>query len=208
MAQEPTGAILQSNGIGIFLNDNRAPASTALFADDVVRTEKGAAARIDATGSSADIGPETIVQYEGDELVLDHGSVSVNTTRGFRVRVGCLLVTPVDNANWTHYEVVDVNGKVTISAYKIDVYVDEHNKNEKDWKSTAEHKGRSIVRQGEQKSREDKCGGVYLNPKDVPPGQGALLNSPWAVGSGVAIVAGVVCFALCRTDNSVSPAVP
>jgi len=31
-----------------------------------------------------DIDADTVVQFEGDELVLDHGSLSVNTTRGLK----------------------------------------------------------------------------------------------------------------------------
>lgn len=208
LSAQETGAILHSNGVGVFLNNNTAPSSTALFPGDDVRTGKAAVARIDITGSSTDIGQETILQYESDELVLDHGNLSVNTSRGLRVRVGCLHITPVDSSNWTHYEVVDVNGKVTISARKIDVYVDERNKNEKDWKTAAEHKGRSIVREGEQKTREDKCGGVYWNPSDSPAGQGAILNSPLAIWTATGVVGFVMCMGLCHGDDPISPKDP
>jgi hypothetical protein len=206
-AQETAGAMLRGDGVGVFVNDKAAPASTALFRDDVVRTEKNAAARIEGTGSSADIGPETIVEYEGDELVLDHGSLSVNTTRGMKVRVGCLTITPVDDANWTHYDVVDVNGKVTVSALKIDVYIDEHTKRTQGPKPT-QSKSRDRVREGEQKSREDKCGGGYLNPADSPAGEGAILNSPWAIGAGTGAIIALTCWALCRGSNPVSPTDP
>ena len=39
-AQDPNSAMLRSNGVGVFLNDNPAPAATALFRDDLIRTEK------------------------------------------------------------------------------------------------------------------------------------------------------------------------
>ena len=206
-AQETTGAILRGNGVGVFVNDTSAPASTALFSDDVVRTEKNAAARIEATGSSADVGAETIVQFEGDELVLDHGTLSVNTTRGMRVRIGCLTITPVDDGNWTHYDVVDVNGKVTVSALKLDVYIDEHTKKTQQPKPSAS-KSRDRVRESEQKSREDKCGGGYLNPADKPPGLGAIMDSPWAIGTGAAAVVALTCWSLCRNSNPLSPSDP
>ena len=71
-----------SNGIGVLVNKNPAPASIALFPNDLIETQKAVVARIEVTGSSADINPETVVQFEGNELVLDHGSLSVNTSRG------------------------------------------------------------------------------------------------------------------------------
>jgi hypothetical protein len=92
-----------------------------LFPDDLVQTPKNAVARIELTGSSADINADSMVQFEGDELVLDHGTLSVRTTRGLRVRVGCLTVIPVNLSQWTQYDVSDVNGRVTVNATKSDV---------------------------------------------------------------------------------------
>jgi hypothetical protein len=118
--------MLRSNGVGVLVNKSPAPASIALFSDDFVETQKNAAlARIDISGSAADINAETVVQFEGNELVLDHGSLSVNTSRGMTVRVGCLTITPANNAEWTHYDVADLNGKVNVSALKNDVNIDE-----------------------------------------------------------------------------------
>jgi hypothetical protein len=199
--------MLRTSGAGVSLNSNPAPASTALFPDDVISTQKNAAARIEVAGSSADIGPETIVQYQNDELVLDYGSVSVNTSRGLRVRVGCLTVTPVYDANWTHYDVADVNGRVTVSALKSDTYIDARSK--KDKKIEQESRtSREMVRETEQKSREDKCGGAYLNPSDSPAGQGAILNSPWAKLTGGVAIAVLTCWAVCQSDDPISPKRP
>ena len=103
-----------------------------------------------------------MVQFEGNELVLDHGSLSVNTSRGLRVRVGCLTVTPVNDAQWTHYDVVDCDGKVTVSALKNDVYIDARSSNPQQARQSS-RSSRVTVREGEQKSREEKCGGAYLN---------------------------------------------
>jgi hypothetical protein len=208
-AQDPSNAMLRSNAVGVFLNDNPAPAATALFRDDVIRTEKNAAARIEINGSSADIGPETIVQFEGDELVLDHGAVSVNSSRGLRVRVGCLTVTPVNDALWTRYDVTDMNSKVTVSALKSDVYIDEHSKKQRELDvKQSRNSGRSMVHETERKTREDKCGGGYLNPSDSPAGKGALLNSPWAIATGAAVVGTLTCLGLCHGDDPLSPSTP
>jgi hypothetical protein len=204
---ETAAAMLRSDGVHVFLNNHAAPPSVALYPNDLIETQRDAIARIEAAGSTADISPETLVQFQSDELVLDHGHLSVNTNRGLRVRVGCVTITPRDAANWTHYDVIDVNGKVTISALKLDVYVDAKSQNPRSIK----HPGgseRSIVRESEKKERSEKCGAGYLNSSATVPGVNAILNSPWAVGAGTAIVGGITCWALCRSGQPISPTGP
>lgn len=205
-AQETAAATLRSSGSGVLVNNNPAPTSIALFPDDLVQTPKNAVARIELTGSSADINADSMVQFEGDELVLDHGTLSVRTTRGLRVRVGCLTVIPVNLSQWTQYDVSDVNGRVTVNATKSDVYIDSRAKKAEDAKNPS-RSNRDIVRESEQKSREERCGAAYLKGESTP-GLGALMNSTW-----VRIVAGgavgtVVCLGLCPDDDPLSPSKP
>jgi hypothetical protein len=203
VAQETGAAMLRSDGT-TRVNDTNAPASSAIFPDDLIRTPKAVGARIETVGSATDISPETVVQFEGDELVLDHGSLSVNTSKALRVRVGCVTMTPV-NVDWTNYEVTDVDGKVTVSALKSDVYIDSRSTNPKEAK--AGPSDRAIVRQGEQKSRSEKCGAGDVNPPDHIAGQGAFMNSPRViVAGGVAI--SLVCLGFCRWEDPVSPSKP
>jgi hypothetical protein len=204
MGDETGNAMLRSSG-GVLVNKNPAPASAALFPNDLIETQKNVVARIEAAGSTADINPETMLQFEGDTLVLDHGSLSVNTSRVLRVRVGCVTVTPV-NAEWTHYDVTDVDGKVTVSALKNDVYIDSRSTRPQDAKQPS-HSNRTIVREGEQKSREEKCGAAIL-PEPHLAGIGPIMNSPWAIGTGAVAIGVITCFALCQNDNPVSPAKP
>lgn len=207
-AQDSVAAILQSNGVDVFVNHNTVPASTALFVNDLVETHKNAAARIEVTGSTADINSETMVEFDGGELALDHGSLSVHTSRGLKVRIGCLTVTPVNANDWTQYEVMDTDGKVAIHATQNDVYIDARSKNPQEIKHP-ERSSRDIVRQGEEKSRDEKCGGAYMNQPPAMPGLGAVLNSPWAVATGVAGIGAVACLGLlCRNDDPASPARP
>jgi hypothetical protein len=103
-ADETAAAMLRSSGSGVVVNRNPAPTSIALFPNDLIETPKNAVARIEVSGSTADINADTVEQFDGDELVLDHGSLSVSTTQGLRVRVGCLTVTPVNLSQWTRYQ--------------------------------------------------------------------------------------------------------
>lgn len=203
LAQDTQAAILRSNGIGVILNKNPAPASIALFPNDLVETQKNAAARIEVSGSTADVNADTMVQFEGNELVLDHGSLSVNTSHGLRVRVGCLTITPVNDTIWTQYDVVDVDGKVSVSALKSDVYIDAQAKNFQQAKQSG-RSSRVTVREGERKSREEKCGAAYTQPTN-----GAILSSPYAIGAGFAGIAAMTCLGvLCRNDDPMSPTKP
>jgi hypothetical protein len=205
-AQDAAGAILRSTGSGVFVNESAAPASIAIFPNDLIKTDKGIVARIEATGSEADVNSETVVQFQSTELVLDHGSVTVNTSRGMKVRVGCITVTPVHDDQWTHYQVLDVSGKVTVSALKDDVYIDAHRKSLQDLKEREREKERTIVHEGEQKSREEKCGGGYLKPDMA--GVGAAMNSPYVLGAAAGGIAAIACFGLCHGDDPLSPAKP
>ena len=205
-ADETAAAILRSSGSGVLVNRNPAPTSIALFPNDVVETPQNAVARMELSGSTADINADTVVQFQGDELILDHGSVSVSTTRGMRVRVGCLTVTPVNLSQWTQYNVSDVDGRVTVNAAKSDVYIDSRAKKAQEAKNPS-RSSRDIVRESEQKSREEKCGAVYMRGDNVA-GLGALMNSPYAIWGGTAAIGAVTCWVLCRTDDPASPSKP
>lgn len=206
-ALDSPGAILRTGGTGVLVNSQPASKSAALYRDDLVETANNTAARIESAGSATDIHSGSLVQFEEEELVLDHGILSVNTSVGLKVRVGCLTVTPVNGSTWTRYDVTDVDGKVTISALTSDVYIDEHSNQAKPAKKSAESK-RAIVREGEQKSREDKCGAGYPAQPAATPAHDAILNSPWARLAAGAGAGAIACFGLCHDDDPISPHTP
>jgi hypothetical protein len=117
------GGMLYGKGT-IWLNNDPVARPSAIFPGDVVVTQKDAVANIVATGSNVIIQPDTIVKFEDNALELEHGSVTVATSSGMRVHVGCVETTPVVN-DWTEFEVTDVNGTVHIFAHKLDVNVSE-----------------------------------------------------------------------------------
>lgn len=169
----------------------------------MIQTNKDGVARIEFAGSTVDIAPQTLVEFDSEEIVLDHGGVSVDSSRGLRVRAGCVTVVPVNDTVRTRYQVVDDNGDVTDSSLTSDTYLDAQPKNPKKVKQT-ERSRREIVHEGEQKSREDKCGAGYKNGAP-PQAVGPLLNSPWAK-LGIIPIAGLTCWVLCFHDsNPVSP---
>ena len=209
MADDTGAAMLRSSG-AVLVNKNPALPATALFPDDLIETQQGGIARIEVAGSTADISPDTVIQFEGDELVLEHGSVSVNTSRLLRVRVGCVTITPV-NADWTHYDVKDADGKITVSALKSDVYLEARSSNPQKAHQKATqpaHSDRMIVREGEQKSREEKCGVAEVKETDHLAGRGAIMNSPYVRWPAAGVIIGLTCWAVCNSDNPISPSAP
>ncbi len=191
----------------MLVNSQPASTSAALYHDDLIETPKNVTARIESSRSAVDVHPGTLVQFEGEELVLDHGALSVNTSTGLKVRVGCLTIVPVNGSIWTQYDVSDVDGKVIVSALKSDAYIDEHSNRAKRAKES-ERSERGIVREGEQKSREDKCGAGYLDQPAATAAHGAILNHPWAIAAGSVAVGTVACFGLCHDDDPISPHKP
>jgi len=203
MAQESARAILHNDG-GVWLNGNLAPNSSAIFPHDLVRTQKENRARIDADGSTVTVEPETIVQFEGDELVLEHGSLQVNTWRGMRVRVNCLTVS-APAQEWARYDVTDVDGKVLVLAYQNDVKI--HYQSPAAWRLKHVELPDVTVYQGGQATSEERCGSA-AKPAEVVNAKGAILDSIWAKGIGITAIGVVTCWALCRGDNPVSPSKP
>jgi len=201
VAQDTAAAMLRIGGAGVLVNNHAAPASVALFSNDLVETGNAAAARIEMAGSTADVNPDTIVQYHSDELFLDHGSVSVNTDRGLRVRVGCVTITPANATGWTRYEVVALDGKIIVMALKLDVYIDARAKSVEETNKSSQS-SRDLVREGEEKTRSEKCGAAYIKPERA--GIVGIMNSTYAKWSAIAAVGVITCFGLCHDDDPVS----
>jgi hypothetical protein len=109
-------AMLHGDG-GAWLNGKPAPNSSAIFPYDMVETRKESTAKIDADGSTVTIQPSTRVQFAEDELVLDSGSLQVNSGRGMRVRVNCMIVIPL-TPEWTRYDVAEADGKMTVFVHE------------------------------------------------------------------------------------------
>jgi hypothetical protein len=203
IAQANGGAMLHSDG-GVWLNGNPAPNSSAIFPHDVVQTQKENRAKIDADGSTATVQPDTIVQFEGEQLVLDHGTLQVNTSRAMSVRVNCMTVIPLTQ-EWTRYDVIDVDGKMQVIAHENDVRI--HYQGATARRSKAAGFSDVTVRQGEEATREERCGAA-AKPAEVVNAKGAILNSVWAKGAGLTAIGILTCWALCRGDDPISPYIP
>jgi hypothetical protein len=98
MAADSGAAMLHTNG-KTWVNGSLAPAAAAVFSGDLVQTE-GGAANINSTGSSVAILPGSLIKFESSGLGLDHGSVTIATSKKLTTRAGNVTVTPTSDA-WT-----------------------------------------------------------------------------------------------------------
>jgi len=183
-------AILHTQG-GVWVNGEEARDATAIIPGDVLETKTGFSATLNLDGSEVLIQQEAVAKFDGDLLELDHGSVAVGTSKGFKVRVNCMTVVPVLN-EWTQYEVSDVSGTVQVAARKRDVNVNHDGRGKVADKS--EESQKATVHEGEQSNRDESevCGAPArltgarfpVDPKWVAAGAGGTGILLWLLLHG------------------------
>src|SRR6202041_1416151 len=78
-ADQPAG-MLCSYGTAL-LNGNSIARSSALFSGDLVQTNADSVVNINATGSSVLVLNVSLVQYQGNTVNLEHGGVTISTSK-------------------------------------------------------------------------------------------------------------------------------
>jgi hypothetical protein len=206
-AAEQPAAMLYSHGTAL-LNGNSIARSVAIFSGDLVQTQADSVANINAPGSSVLVLNESLVQYQGSTLKLEHGGVTISTSKLLATRAGDVTVAPSASV-WTEFEVRDVDGRVLIAARKGDLTISDDT-------------GTTILAQGQQTTREASDSQVdnHDSPDNkkkkkkkeaagaIAPAAGGILNSPVAVGIGAGVIVGVTAWVLIQGDQPASPAKP
>jgi len=204
MAADTGSAIVRGNG-GIWVNGMEVANSIAVFPGDSLETKPGFIGNLDAEGSSVLIQGESIIKFQGNYLVLDHGSVSVGTSTEFSVHVNCLKVEPLSNDR-TQYDVSDTTGSVQVAAHKNDVRI-QRTGSVKKASSQGGASDNNIVHEGQQATRDESAVCVAAAPEQAAQG----LNTKWIeIGGAAGGGALVLCLLLCRgtSPTSVSPSQP
>jgi hypothetical protein len=198
-AADSGAAMLYANGAA-WLNGSHVPNSSAIFSGDMVQTRSDSAASIHAPGSSITVLGDSLVKFEGASLTLEHGGVSVSTSKSVATVAGEVRVAPVSSA-WTEFNVTDTNGTVRIAARKGDLTITDDNGTE----TLAQ--GQETTRD-EQSDQRDKKKDKKRATGAVPAAGGGVLNSPLAIGAGAAAIGGVTIWVLTRSSNPMSPSTP
>lgn len=204
-AADSNVAMLYTNGAA-WVNGAHVPrSSSSIFSGDLLQTRSDSVANINQAGSSITVLSDSLVQFEGTSVNIEHGGVTVSTSRGTATTAGDVKVAPASNS-WTEFNVVDVDGTVRISARKGDLTIT-------DGKEVA------TLTQGQETTRAESSGDNDQdnNPKGKKKKRqsgapaaagGGIMNSPIAVGIGAGAVAGITTWVLIKNDNPASPTKP
>ncbi len=114
-------AMVHSYGTS-WLNGTSVDHASAIFPGDLIQTNPGSTLKIDASGSSVTVLSDSLVKFEGDAAVVEHGSAQLKTSNGMSARAGLVNVTPVSSA-LTEYQVIRANGNVQVVALKGDLRI-------------------------------------------------------------------------------------
>jgi hypothetical protein len=198
-AADSNAAMLYTSGPA-WVNGAHVPRpSSAIFSGDLLQTRSDSVANINQAGSTVRVLSDSLVQFEGTSVKIDHGGVIVSTSKGMATTAGDVKVAPTSNA-WTEFNVTDVDGTVRIAARKGDVMI-------------SDGKGTVTLAQGQETTRDESSD--KNRPKNgkqrggsIPGATGGILNSPVAIGVAGAAALGITTWAIFHDDDPASPAKP
>jgi hypothetical protein len=203
-AADSNAAMLYTNGAA-WVNGTHVPRpSSAIFSGDLLQTRSDSVAKIDEAGSSITVYSDSLVQFDVASVKIEHGGVTVSTSKGVRTTAGDVKVTPA-SYSWTEFNVVDVDGVVRIAARKGDLTIDDGNEV-------------FTLAQGQETSRDEQApdssdqNGKKKNKKQAPGAApaagGGILNSPYMIAAGAGAIAALTIWVLLQNSNPASPSEP
>lgn len=203
-AADSNAAMLYTNGAA-WVNGAHVPRfSSAIFSGDLLQTRSDTVANIDEAGSSITVLADSLVEFQPASVRLEHGGVTVSTSRQVATVAGDVNVKPA-SSTWTEFNVVDVDGTVKIAAHKGSL-------------SVTYGKEVFTLAQGQETTRDEsspdsksdsKKSNNKKNSAGTAPGaSGGWLDSPVAVGIGAGAIIGVTTWVLVKSDNPASPSIP
>jgi len=203
LAADSNAAMLYTNGAA-WVNGAHVPRpSSSIFSGDLLQTRSDSVANINEPGSSITVFSDTLVQFQGASVDIQHGGVTVSTSKGVSTTAGDVRITPAA-FSWTEFNVVDVDGTVRIAAKKGDLTIS-------DGKETV------TLAQGQETTRDETSSDSQKDSKRKnkkrasgasPAAGGGILSSPYAIAIGAGAIAGVTTWVLVKNDNPASPTKP
>jgi hypothetical protein len=193
MAADSAAAMLYTNGTA-WLNGINVPKSSAVFVGDLVQTRTDSVANIKAPGTNVLVLSDSLVQVKENAVKLEHGTVTVATSKNMATQVGGLKIAPT-SAAWTEFQVTDTDGTVKIIARKGDLSLSD---------GTTLPQGQETTRdETDEKNNKKRRGGGA-----APAAGGGILNSPIAIGVGAWAIGGLTAWVLVQGDDPFSPSKP
>jgi len=196
-AADSSPAMLYSKGTA-WINGSTVPHTSTVFPGDLVQTQSDSMANINASGSSVVILADSLVKFEGPEVSLEHGGLTVATSKGMVTHAGDVTVTPASKG-WTEFEVKQgSDGTVQVVAQKGDVTVSDGSNTS----TVPQGQQTTVDSQENKKKKRRKVGGA------VPAAGGSVLDSPIVIYGGAAAVGGLVTWVLLQGSSPVSATQP
>lgn len=192
LAADTNAAMVYARGTA-WVNGTSIPRSSALFPGDLVQTKSDSVANINVLGSSVTVLSDSLVKFEGSSLEVEHGGVTVATSKSLGTHVGDVKIVPA-SGDWTEFQVADVDGTVKIMARKGDLTVTDESG------TSTVPAGQETTRDESQKSQKKRRAGGA-----PPAAQGGILDSRTAIIVGTAAVGGVAAWVLLQGDDPASP---
>ena len=171
----------------VLLNGKPLLRSSAVFPGDSIQTPAESVATLDASGSGIVIYPDSEVKFEQNSLSLQHGSISVGTSKRMVATARKLTVTPASEA-WTEFEVADTNGSIRVMASEGNIDVICSN-------------GTASLSTGDEAIGDaaGNCRKKKRKPGAPWPVTSGTLSGPWVAIVALGTAGGVLCMLLC--DN-------
>ena len=210
-AADQPAAMLYTHGTTL-LNGSSISRSSAIFSGDLVQTDASSAANINAAGSIVLVLNDSLVQYEDRSVELEHGGLTVSTSKQLVTRAGNVVVSPAASV-WTEFSVRDVDGTVKIEARKGDLtIIDDKGAattlaqgQETTREASPSRQDNQDAQQDDQKKKKKRPAGAMV---PAAAAGGGVLNSPVAIGIGGAAILGLTTWVLVQSDDPASPAKP
>jgi hypothetical protein len=196
-AADSGAAMLYAKG-ATWINGAAVPRTSAIFPGDLVQTRTDSAASINASGSNVVVLADSLVKFEGSAVSLEHGGLTVATSKGLSMHDGEITVVPASNG-WAEFEVKQVSdGTVQVMAHKGDLNVSDGSNT-----STLAQGQQATVENSEKKKKKRRKGGGA-----IPASGGAVLDSPMVIYGGAAAVGGLLTWVLLQDNKPVSSSAP
>jgi len=202
-AADSDAAMLYTNGAA-WVNGSHVPRfSSAIFSGDLLQTRSDTVANIDESGSTITVLADSLVEFQPAVVHVEHGGVTVSTSKRVGTVAGDVDVKPV-SAAWTEFNVVDVDGTVRIAAKKgaLSITYGKEVFTLAQGQETTRDESAPDSNNTDKKSKKKNGAGT------APGASGGWLNSPVAIGIGAGAVVGVTTWVLLQGNSPASPSKP
>jgi len=189
IAADSATAILYSSGTA-WINGASVPKSSAVFAGDLVQTRSDSVANIKSAGSDILVLPDSLVQMQKDAITLEHGTVTIATSKSMAAEVGSLRIGPA-TGTWTIFQVTDTDTTVRIVARKGDLALSD---------GTTVPQGQETTREETPKKKRRRAAAAAAGP--------GILNTQTALWLGAGAIGAVTTWVLIQGEDPLSPSKP